>query len=133
MNKGVYVMKHKNITKKEDDDQQGEEPVSDFNQPTREYNGWTEHRDGDVVKLEPGQEIIGILLNKSISLKYNDCGIYKIQVKDDPIPKVILGSKQLDRMMFDVNTGVVVRIVFEGTRPTDKGNAMKVFKVFTQG
>jgi hypothetical protein len=133
MNKGVYVMKHKNITKKEDDDQQGEEPVSDFNQPTREYNGWTEHRDGDVVKLEPGQEIIGILLNKSISHKYNDCGIYKIQVKDDPIPKVILGSKQLDRMMFDVNTGVVVRIVFEGTRPTDKGNAMKVFKVFTQG
>ena len=125
--------KKESKTKEEDDDQQASMSVSDFNQPTRDTEGWTEHRDGDVLKLEPGQEITGILLDKSISHKYNECGIYKIQGKGDPIPKVILGSKQLDRMMANVNTGIEVRIIFEGTKPTDKGNPMKVFKVFTKG
>lgn len=125
-------MKKKSM-KMEDDDQQAQEPVSDFDQTTDDNSEWTEHRDGDVVKLEPGESIEGLLIGKGISHKYNDCGIFKIQTKEEPIPKIILGSKQLDRMMADVNTGVVVRIVFEGTKPTDKGNAMKVFKVFTKG
>jgi hypothetical protein len=124
------MKKTKEIKTKEDDIQQ-DEPVSDFNQP--DDASWTEHRDGDVLKLKPGETIAGILISKSISHKYNDCGVFKLQVKDDPVPKVILGSKQLDRIMVDIDVGSEVRIVFEGTQPTTKGNAMKVFKVFTKG
>jgi len=123
----------KEIKTKEDDIQQGNDPVSDFNQPTRDTSGWNEHRDGDVLKLEAGQTIQGLLLSKGTSVKYNNCGVYKIQVNDDPVPKVILGSKQLDRIMADVEIGKDVRIVFEGIQPTTKGNPMKVFKVYTKG
>ena len=101
--------------------------VSDFNN-----DGWTEQSDGEVVKLEIGDELKGLLIEKSSSHKYNDCGIYKIAVENDPIPKVILGSKQLDRKMATVNEGTNVKIVFVGKEPTDKGQPMNVFKVFTK-
>ncbi len=116
--------------KKEKDASQAQQSqsVSDF----ENNNGWTEHSDGEVLKLEPSDSITGILIDKSISHKYNDCGIYKITVDNDPVPKVILGSKQLDRLMATIDIGKVIKIIFEGTQPSDKGNPMKVFKVFTK-
>lgn len=107
--------------------QQDQQPVSDF-----EQSGWKEHSDGEVVKLEPGNSISGLLIDKSTSSKYNNCGIYKLNVNDDPVPKVILGSKQLDRLMVTVDVGQEIKIVFTGTQPSDKGNPMKIFKVYTK-
>ena len=107
-------------------------PASDFKQ-TNNNDGWTEHKDGEVVKLEPGQSIEGELISKKTSSKYNGCGIYKIMVDDDPLPKVILGSKQLDMKMESIDINTQVKIFFEGTQATDKGQSMKVFRVFTKG
>ena len=109
------------------EEQQEQQPVSDF-----KNNGWKEHLDGEVVKLELGESITGTLKDKSISTKYDDCYIYKFEVDDDPVPKVILGSKQLDRLMVTVDVGQIVKILFEGTRPSDKGQPMKIFKVWTK-
>jgi hypothetical protein len=116
-----------NKEKEADEKQQDSGPVSDF-----EKDGWKEQSDGEVVKLEPGESITGKLVDKSISHKYNDCGIYKLKQDDNPVPKVILGSKQLDRVMAAIEVDTLVKIVFEGTTPSDKGNAMKVFKVYTK-
>ena len=107
------------------ENQQGNGPVSDF-----EQNGWKEQSDGEVVKLEIGDSITGKLVEKSTSHKYNNCGIYKLLQENDPVPKIILGSKQLDRTMALIEIGTQVKIFFEGTKPSDKGNKMKVFKVF---
>jgi hypothetical protein len=116
-----------------EEQQQNESVVSDFEQQNNNNNGgWTEHKDGEVIKMEPGDSIKGLLINKSISHKYNDCGIYKIKEDEISVPKIILGSKQLDRIMNEIDVNTEVKIVFEGTQPSDKGNPMKIFKVFTK-
>lgn len=120
--------KEENLEKQASEEQSEQHPVSDF-----EQKGWKEHSDGEVVKLEPGDSISGRLIDKSISPKYNDCGIYKLMRDDGSrVPKVVLGSKQLDRLMAGIEVGQDVLIVFEGTQPSDKGNPMKVFRVYTK-
>ena len=109
---------------KEAGSKQQEELASDFLK-----GGWTEQSDGEVVKLEIGEIIEGLLIDKSTSSKYNDCGIYKLQVNNDSIPKVILGSRQLDRLMAPIEIGKQVKILFLGKEPTDKGQSMNVYKV----
>jgi hypothetical protein len=95
-------------------------------------DGWKEHKDSELQRLEQGDALSGLLIEKSKSQKYNDCGIYQISVKDDPVPKVILGSKQLDKIMASIDVGTRITIIFKGTKPSDKGNPMKVFEVYTR-
>lgn len=54
--------------------------------------------DADVVKLQVGEIIQGLLVDKYRSTKYN-AGIYKIKVKDDERLKIILGTTVLDKIM----------------------------------
>ena len=119
--------KEKDEEKAGEQQQTPEGAVSDF-----ENDGWTEQSDGEVVKLEPGDSITGLLIEKNVSHKYNECGIYKIEVDKDPTPKVILGGKQLDRKMATVEEGTNVKIFFVGKEPTEKGQQMNVYKVFTK-
>jgi len=113
--------------KKADEQQQKNNSASGFKETS-----WVEHSDGEVVKLEPGDSIDGLLVDKGVSHKYNNCGVYKLTINGDLVPKVILGSVQLDRLMSTIDIGKEVKILFEGTTPSNKGNAMKIFKVFTK-
>jgi len=92
---------------------------------------WIEQKDGQVVKLEIGESIEGILIHASVSEKYN-IGIYKIESNDDEIPNIILGTKMLDRKMANVDIGTNVKIIRNPDKPTDKGQAMHVFRVYTK-
>jgi hypothetical protein len=109
---------------------QQDSPASDFEQ--KNMDGWRKLSDGDVIKLEIGESIKGELISKNTSSRYNDCGIYKIMVPNDPVPKVILGSRQLDRIMETAAVGTHLTIIYTGKKPSDKGNPMKIFDVYVK-
>jgi len=66
--------------------------------------------DAEVVKLDIDDAIEGLLLDKYESKKYN-CMCYKIQVYNDPLPKIILSTTVLEKMMETKNIGDLVKIV----------------------
>jgi hypothetical protein len=123
------MSEEKDIKKKAEDEQQNQDSVSDFE--TNEDENWEEVSEGKVVKLEVNQHTQGTLISKDLSRKYNT-GIYKIQSDDGGPPQVLIGSKMLDRIMDQIEIGTRVKIQRLPDTPTDKGNPMHVFKVFTQ-
>ncbi len=66
--------------------------------------------EGEVLKLQVGESVEGMLIDKFESKKYN-AGVYKIKVKDDDIPKVLLGTTILDKVMKTKEIGVEIKIV----------------------
>ena len=73
---------------------------------------WEEDQDfddGEVVKLNPGESIVGLYQDKVRSAKHN-CMCYKIKVKGDDVPKVILGTTILEKMMETKEIGEEVKI-----------------------
>jgi len=69
-----------------------------------------ESEEAEVVKLSVGDAIEGLYLDKVESKKY-ECMCYKIQVHNDPIPKIVLSTTVLERMMEAKNIGDLVKIV----------------------
>jgi len=69
-----------------------------------------EEEEAEVVKLNVGDSIEGILLDKIESKKY-ECMCYKIKKHDDPVPKVVLSTTVLQKMMEAKEIGDLVRIV----------------------
>lgn len=65
--------------------------------------------DAEVVKLEIGECIQGLLVDKFDSVRYN-AGIYKIKDKDDKKIKVIIGTTILDKLMKPKEIGEEVKI-----------------------
>jgi hypothetical protein len=80
--------------------------------------------DAEVVKLNVGESIAGILVDKLQSRKY-DTQIYKIQVKDDPVTKVLLGTTILDKLMKDKVVGDLVKIERKQDSPTAQGKPLQ--------
>ena len=64
--------------------------------------------DADVVKLEVGQSIKGLLLKKKISDLFGF--VYKIKVKDDDRAKIICGTTVLNKKMITKQEGEPVMI-----------------------
>lgn len=69
-----------------------------------------EEENAEVIKLEVGDIIEGLLLDKTESKKY-ECMCYKIQVHNDPLPKIVLSTTILEKMMVAKNIGDLVKIV----------------------
>jgi len=72
---------------------------------------WEKDHDeeAEVVKLEVGDSIEGLYLDKIESKKY-ECMCYKIKEHDNPIPKVILSTTVLEKMMESKSIGDLVKI-----------------------
>lgn len=119
---------NKDIKKNAEDEQQTEESVSD-NEPYNE-DKWEEVSEGEVVKLKVGESIEGTLISVEHSNRYNS-GIYKIKANGSDVPKVLVGTKMLDRKMKTIDIDTEIKILREPDVATDKGNPMHVYKVFT--
>lgn len=67
--------------------------------------------DGEVVKLQVGEFIQGLLLDRFPSKKFKGKMIYKIKSKDDPVVKVLVGTTMLDKVLsaYEVNDLVLVK------------------------
>ena len=92
------------------------------------------HEDEEVefIKLEPGETIEGLLLDKITSKKrYNkETNYYKIQIKNDPILKMIRGTTVLDRKMQPRQSGEPIRIQRQPDQKTDDGVTYQVYKTY---
>ena len=86
--------------------------------------------DGVVIKLEIGETIAGLLLDKYPSTKYTGKQIYKIKVKDDDTPKVILGTTILDKWMKNKNVNEEIMIKRLPDIPTDKAQPMQDYETY---
>jgi hypothetical protein len=67
--------------------------------------------DGEVIKLQVGEFIHGILLDRFPSKKFKGKMIYKIKSKNDPVVKVLVGTTMLDKVLssYEVNDVVLVK------------------------
>ena len=91
-----------------------------------------EDEEVEFIKLEVGDSIEGLLLDKiSSSKRYNKETIYyKIQVKDDPIIKMLRGTTVLDRKMKNKSIGEPIKIQRQPDQKTDNGVTYQVYKTF---
>jgi len=92
--------------------------ASDNNQPQPEFILVDGKRyikdkpvDGEVIKLQVGEFIQGIIIDRSPSKKFKGRTIYKIKQKDDPIVKILVGTTMLDKVLspYEVNDLVLVK------------------------
>ena len=68
-----------------------------------------EEDEAEVIKLNVGESIEGLLVDKIESKKY-ECMCYKIKVHDDPVPKIVLSTTVLEKMMASKDIGDLVKI-----------------------
>lgn len=95
--------------------------------------GWEEVPDPDDEIWRPevkGDEITGIYLEKEEDVGIHHTNLYTLQREDGDCVGVF-GTVGLDRKMKEVPIGWLVKIVFEGTRPSKPPRKpFKVFRVF---
>lgn len=109
-----------------------EEPKKKEKEEKKEKR-WVEDEhdsDAEVIKLQVGESIEGLLLDKYPSRKFNS-QIYKIQVKGDDLPKIIVGTTILDKMMKnkEITTLVKIERLADG-EDTSKGNPLQNWKTY---
>jgi len=85
--------------------------------------------DAEVIKLQVGESIEGLLVDKYPSSKY-EVQIYKIKVKGDELPKIVMGTTILDKMMKNKAIGEPVKIERLDDKPSEKGNPIQNWKTF---
>jgi len=86
--------------------------------------------EGVVIKLDVGETITGLLLDKYPSTKYKGHMIYKLKVKDDDVVKVIIGTTILDQWMKNKEINEEVRIKRLNDIPTDKAKDMQNYETY---
>ncbi len=95
-------------------------------------NEWEEDEfddEAEVIKLQVGDSIEGLLVDKYPSTKY-DVHIYKIKVKDDDLPKIVLGTTIIDKMMKNKEVGEPVKIERLEDKPSEKGKPIQQWKTY---
>lgn len=75
-----------------------------------------EDEETEFVRLKENEQLTGFLLDKYPSTKYKGKQIYKFNLQNDPVTKIMLGTIMLDLAMKHVEIGSAVRI----TRQEDK-------------
>ena len=85
--------------------------------------------DAEVVKLEVGQSIEGILMDKFNSVRYG-CGIYKLKVKEKDKLQIILGTTLLDKMLEKREITELVKIKRLEDQKSGTGRTYQVYDVF---
>ena len=86
---------------------------------------------GDVIKIEVGKSIEGVLLEKYLSKKYEGKYIYRIKPSDGGRIKVLVGTRNLDRVMALKEVGCAIKIERLEDTPTDKGNPLQNYKTYS--
>ena len=84
----------------------------------------------EVLKLQVGDSVSGILMDVYDSVKWPGKKIYKIKVKDDDVLKVLVGTTALDRQMIGKPVGDLVRIVRVADVPRKTGNPLQIYETF---
>ena len=84
--------------------------------------------DAEVIKLNVGESIEGLLLEKKASETFGF--VYKIKVQDDVLPKIICGCTILNKHMANKEIGKEIRIVRQQDVKTLKGRFAHDYKTF---
>ena len=95
------------------------------------FPGFKLDKDGEVKKLNVGEHVQGLLIDKEYSDKYS-AGIYKIKSKDNDVPIVILGSTVLDKKMKLHNTGEILIIQRAADSLNQKSQVVHNWNVYSK-
>jgi len=99
-------------------------------EPEKKEKKWVEdEHESEIVKLQVGESIEGLLTDKYPSTKWK-AQIYKIKVKDDELPKVIVGTTILDKMMMNKEIGELVKIERLADGKSTKGQPLQNWKTY---
>ena len=85
--------------------------------------------DAEVIKLEIDESIEGLLSDMFKSTKYNAM-IYKINVKDEKLVKVLVGTTILDKLMLSKAIGDEVKIKRLEDTTNQKGQVVHNWKTY---
>ena len=96
---------------------------------TRITSNYEDSTPGEIKKLEINETIVGLLIDKKPSKKYEGKNIYKIQTKKEEIPKVLIGTTILDDLLGQVEIGSEVRIKRVNDLPSEKANPLQDYEV----
>jgi len=86
--------------------------------------------DADVIKLEIGETIEGIVTDIWESKKFVGRNCYKIKPLDDDREKILLGTTVLDSAMKSKVVGDEVKIIRKDDVPSDKFNPTQIYRTF---
>jgi len=92
---------------------------------------WTkDEENSEIIKMEVGETIEGIITDKSHSTKY-DADIVKIKVKDDDTTKVILCPSILEKKIRNKEIGQKIKIERLKDTKNAKGQPMQVYETYS--
>jgi len=98
---------------------------------TQNNEGWQEVTPEFYEFKEAGQELIGILSDKSVvNIRGTEVNRWTFNTKDGMVS--FLGGVALDPMLERIEPGTLVKLVFTGVQPTAKGTQVKTFRVFVK-
>ena len=78
--------------------------------------------------LKEGDKIHGFYVGKKVNVGKFNATIYTILTEDDT-KKDVWGGTVIDAAFESIKMGAEVEIEFVGTKPSDKGNPIKLFEV----
>lgn len=78
--------------------------------------------------LKEGDKIHGFYVGKKVNVGKFNATIYTILGEDDK-KQDVWGSTVIDAAFESIKMGAEVEIEFTGTKPSDKGNPVKLFEV----
>lgn len=85
----------------------------------------------EVIKLQVGESVEGVLMDVFDSVKWPGKKIYKIKAKNDDVVKVIVGTTNLDRLMSVKKVGELVKIERHDDVPRKSGNPLQIYKTYS--
>jgi len=85
----------------------------------------------EVIKLQIGESVEGVLIDVYDSVKWPERRIYKIKVKNDDVLKVLVGTAILDRQMSVKKVGDQIRIERMEDVPRKTGKPMQTYRTFS--
>jgi len=93
---------------------------------------WIEDKedDGQIVKLEVGESIEGIITDKYPSIRYKTT-ILKLKEKEDPVEKIIVCTKILEKLIQEKEIGEKIKIQRFEDVPTGNNQQLQIYKTFS--
>ena len=113
-----------------DEEEAGEEQEQ-VQKPKASHGMWekdTPDEDGEVIKIDVGQSVEGILMDKFKSLRYSTY-VYKVRTKEVKL-LIFLGSTILDKMMQNRSLGEEIKVTRLPDQQSQSGRTYQVFETF---
>jgi len=116
----------RNLFDEEEKNKQKEEAIDEDFEWERDQAG---DEDSEVIKLQIGESIAGVLMDKFDSVRYG-CGIFKIKKKDDDKIKIVLGTTILDKLMKKREIGELIKIERLPDQKSGTGRTYQNYEIF---